>query len=53
MRAPQIVPRDPGVPSPSQLRIVLRLTMRENRITEVEAIADAERLGRFDLTLLT
>jgi hypothetical protein len=69
MRAPQIIPPAPGVPSPSrawverqlalavvmggQWRILLRLTMRENRITEVQAIADAERLGQFDLTVLT
>jgi RNA polymerase sigma-70 factor (ECF subfamily) len=35
-----------------QLRIVLRLTMKDDRIAGVEAIADAERLGQFDLELL-
>ena len=35
-----------------QLRIVLRLTMRADRIAGVEAIADAERLSGFDLELL-
>lgn len=35
-----------------QLRIVLRLTMKDDKIAGVEAIADAERLGRFDLEVL-
>jgi RNA polymerase sigma factor (sigma-70 family) len=35
-----------------QLRIVLRLTIRADKITGVEAVADAERLGRFDLRIL-
>jgi RNA polymerase sigma factor (sigma-70 family) len=35
-----------------QLRIVLRLTMKGDRIAGVEAIADAERLGQFDLEML-
>jgi RNA polymerase sigma factor (sigma-70 family) len=35
-----------------QLRILLRLTIRQDRIAAVEAIADAERLGRFDLRML-
>jgi RNA polymerase sigma factor (sigma-70 family) len=34
-----------------QLRIVLRLTLRADRIAEVEAIADAERIGRFDVRM--
>jgi len=34
------------------LRIVLRLTITGDRIAEVEAIADAERLDRFDLRVL-
>lgn len=35
-----------------QLRIVLRLTMKEDKIAGVEAIADTERLGQFDLEVL-
>jgi RNA polymerase sigma-70 factor (ECF subfamily) len=35
-----------------QLRIVLRLTIKADRIAGVEAIADAERLSGFDLELL-
>jgi RNA polymerase sigma factor (sigma-70 family) len=35
-----------------QLRIVLRLAMKDDKIAGVEAIADAERLGQFDLELL-
>ena len=35
-----------------QLRIVLRLTIRADKIAEVEAIADTERLGSFDLEVL-
>jgi RNA polymerase sigma-70 factor (ECF subfamily) len=32
-----------------KLRIVLRLTIRGDRIAEVEAVADAERIGGFDV----
>ena len=35
-----------------QLRIVLRLTIKADKIAEVEAIADTERLGSFDLEVL-
>jgi RNA polymerase sigma-70 factor (ECF subfamily) len=35
-----------------QLRVVLRLTIASDRIAAVEAIADAERLGRFDVEVL-
>jgi RNA polymerase sigma-70 factor (ECF subfamily) len=35
-----------------QLRVLLRLTFNEDRIAAVEAIADAERLGGFELELL-
>jgi RNA polymerase sigma-70 factor (ECF subfamily) len=35
-----------------QLRIALRLTFSGDRIAAVEAVADAERLGRFDLEVL-
>ena len=35
-----------------QLRIVLRLTMAGDRITGVEAVADAERIGEFDVEVL-
>jgi RNA polymerase sigma factor (sigma-70 family) len=35
-----------------QLRIVLRLTIAGSRIAEVEAVADAERIGRFDCKVL-
>jgi ketosteroid isomerase-like protein len=35
-----------------QLRIVLRLTIAADRIAEVEAVADAERISRFDCRLL-
>ncbi|UPJ50883.1 sigma-70 family RNA polymerase sigma factor [Bradyrhizobium sp. 200] len=36
-----------------QLRIVLRLTLSAGRIAAVEAVADAERLGQFEVTVLT
>ena len=36
-----------------QLRIVLRLTISGDRIAAVEAVADAERIGQFDITILT
>jgi RNA polymerase sigma factor (sigma-70 family) len=36
-----------------QLRIVLRLTITGDRIAAVEAVADAERIGRFDVAVLT
>jgi hypothetical protein len=35
-----------------QLRIVLRLIIKADRIAGIEAIADAERLSGFDLELL-
>jgi RNA polymerase sigma-70 factor, ECF subfamily len=35
-----------------QLRIALRLTFRDDRIAEVEAVADAGRIGAFDLEVL-
>lgn len=35
-----------------QLRVVLRLTVTGDRIAAVEAIADAERLGQFDVEVL-
>ena len=35
-----------------QLRIVLRLTLSGERISAVEAVADAERLNSFDVTVL-
>jgi RNA polymerase sigma factor (sigma-70 family) len=35
-----------------QLRIVLRLTITGNRISAVEAVADAERIGGFDVEVL-
>ena len=35
-----------------QLRIVLRLTLSGEQISAVEAVADAERLGSFDVTML-
>jgi RNA polymerase sigma-70 factor (ECF subfamily) len=36
-----------------QLRIVVRLTISGERISAAEAVADAERIGQFDVTLLT
>jgi RNA polymerase sigma-70 factor (ECF subfamily) len=36
-----------------QLRIVVRLTISGERISAIEAIADAEQIGEFDVTLLT
>jgi SnoaL-like domain len=36
-----------------QLRVVVRLTISGERISAIEAIADAERIGEFDVTLLT
>jgi RNA polymerase sigma factor (sigma-70 family) len=36
-----------------QLRVVVRLTIAGDRITAVEAVADPERLGRFDIEVLT
>jgi RNA polymerase sigma factor (sigma-70 family) len=35
-----------------QLRIVLRLTITQDRIAAVEAVADAERISRFDVEVL-
>ena len=35
-----------------QLRIVLRLTITGDRISAVEAVADAERIGGFDVEVL-
>ena len=35
-----------------QLRIVLRLTLSGERIAAVEAVADAERIGAFDVEVL-
>jgi RNA polymerase sigma factor (sigma-70 family) len=35
-----------------QLRIVLRLTITADRIAEVEAVADADRISRFDIEVL-
>jgi len=34
-----------------QLRVILRLAIRDGRIAEVQAIADPERLGQIDFTL--
>jgi hypothetical protein len=34
------------------LRIVLRLTIAGGRIAEVEAVADAERIGEFGVEVL-
>ncbi|MEH2505960.1 hypothetical protein V1290_004771 [Bradyrhizobium sp. AZCC 1578] len=36
-----------------QLRIVVRLTISGDRISAVEAVADAERIEQFDVNLLT
>ena len=36
-----------------QLRIVVRLNISGERISAIEAIADAEQIGEFDVTLLT
>ena len=36
-----------------QLRIVVRLTISGERISGLEAIADAEQIGELDVTLLT
>jgi RNA polymerase sigma factor (sigma-70 family) len=36
-----------------QLRIVVRLTISDERISAIDAIADAEQIGEFDVTLLT
>lgn len=35
-----------------QLRVVVRLTITGEKISAVEAVADAERIGRFDITVL-
>jgi RNA polymerase sigma-70 factor (ECF subfamily) len=35
-----------------QLRIVVRMTIHGERISAIEAVADAERIGRFDVELL-
>lgn len=35
-----------------RVRVVLRLTVANGRIAEIEAVADPERLGRFDLDVL-
>ena len=35
-----------------QLRIVLRLTITGDRISGIEAVADAERIGGFDVEVL-
>jgi hypothetical protein len=35
-----------------QLRIVLHLTLSGERISALEAVADAERIGQFDVTVL-
>ena len=35
-----------------QLRIVVRLTIRGERISAIDAVADAEQIGEFDVTLL-
>ena len=35
-----------------ELRIVLRLTITEDRIAAVEAVGDAERIGKFELRML-
>ena len=36
-----------------QLRIVVRLTISGERISTIDAVADAEQIGEFDVTLLT
>jgi RNA polymerase sigma factor (sigma-70 family) len=36
-----------------QLRIVARLTISGERISAIDAVADAEQIGEFDVTLLT
>jgi RNA polymerase sigma-70 factor (ECF subfamily) len=35
-----------------QLRVVVRLTISGERISAIDAIADAEQIGEFDITLL-
>jgi len=35
-----------------QLRIVVRLTIQRERISAIEAVADAERIGTFDVEML-
>jgi RNA polymerase sigma-70 factor (ECF subfamily) len=35
-----------------RLRIVLRLTIENDRITEIEAVADPARIAQFDVALL-
>jgi len=35
-----------------QLRVVVRLTIQGERISAIEAVADAERIGRFDVEML-
>jgi hypothetical protein len=35
-----------------QLRIVVRLTISGERISAIDAIADADQIGEFDITLL-
>jgi RNA polymerase sigma-70 factor (ECF subfamily) len=35
-----------------QLRVVVRLTISGKRISAIDAIADAEQIGEFDITLL-
>src|SRR5437667_2136603 len=42
----------PAVVMGGELRIVLRLTITEDRIAAVEAVADAERIGKFELRML-
>ena len=37
----------------NQLRIVVRLTISGERISAIDAVADAEQIGAFDVTLLT
>ena len=36
-----------------QLRIVVRLTISGERISAIDAVADAEQIGEFDVTVLT
>jgi RNA polymerase sigma-70 factor (ECF subfamily) len=51
---PALVDGEPGVAVilGGQLRIVMRLTISGDRIATMEAVADAERIGQFDVKVL-
>jgi RNA polymerase sigma factor (sigma-70 family) len=51
---PALVDGEPGVAVilGGQLRIVMRLTISGERIAAMEAVADAERIGQFDVEML-